>query len=140
MRYNSSHPNGYYHTGVDILASLNTDLSTMLCGEVTEAYDTAGDLGKIVTVKSKDKNSNNIWIRYCHLNSISVEKDQKIQHGTLIGKSGNTGNAINISVQYYHVHIEASTDGVFYGGSTRVDPEQFMKTKFDETTEGNPIN
>lgn len=139
MRINNAHPKGYYHTGVDILAKLNTDLKSMLCGEVTEAFDTGGDLGKIVTIKSKDKTGKNIWIRYCHLNSISVKKDQFVKHGETFGKSGNTGNAKNVSPQYFHVHIEASTNGVHYGGNTRVDPEQFMKTKFDETTKGNPI-
>lgn len=139
MRVNKTYPKGYYHTGVDILAKLDTDLKTLLCGTVTEAYDTGGDLGKIVTVKSKDKNDKDIWIRYCHLNSISVRKGNKITHGKTFGKSGNTGNAKGVSPQYYHVHIEASRDGVFKGGNTRVDPEQFMKTKFDETKEGNPI-
>ncbi|VXC17769.1 MULTISPECIES: M23 family metallopeptidase [Chryseobacterium] len=139
MRYNNSHPKGYYHTGTDILTPLNTDIQSMLCGEVIEALNTGGDLGKIVTIKSKDKNGKFIWIRYCHLNSYSVSKGQKIKHGEIIGKSGNTGNAKSILPQYYHVHIEASTNGVFYGGNTRVDPEQFMKTKFDETKKGNPI-
>lgn len=139
-RYNNKYPKGYYHTGTDILMPLNTELKSMLCGEVVEALDTRGDLGKIVTIKSKDKNGKFIWIRYCHLDSYSVLKGQKIKHGKIFGKSGNTGNAKSILPQYYHVHIEASTDGVFYGGNTRVDPEQFMKTKFDETIKGNSIN
>ena len=111
----------------------------MLCGKVVEAYDTNGDLGKIVTIKSKDKDGNDIWIRYCHLNSISVKKEDSIRHGEKFGESGNSGNAKDIKEEYYHVHIEASTDGVFFGGTNRVDPEFYMKTKFDETTEGNPI-
>lgn len=139
MRVNKTYPKGYYHTGTDILASLNTPLKSMLCGEVTEAYNTGGDLGNIVTVKSKDKDGKFIWIRYCHLNSVSVKKEQKIKHGTKIGLSGNTGNAKDVLPQYYHVHIETSKDGVFKGGNTRVDPEKFMKTKFDETIKGNPI-
>ncbi|WP_426477638.1 M23 family metallopeptidase [Chryseobacterium sp. CBSDS_008] len=138
-RYNNKHPKGYYHTGTDILAQLDKELKSLLCGEVVEALDTKGDLGKIVTIKSKDKNGKFIWIRYCHLNSFSVSKGQKIKHGKVFGKSGNTGNAKDILPQYYHVHIEASTDGVFYGGTTRADPEQFMKTKFDETIKGNHI-
>ena len=48
-------------------------------------------------------------------------------HGEIIGLTGNTGNARNILSQYRHVHIEASRDGIFYGG------------KFDETKEGNVI-
>jgi len=139
IRINKAHPKGYFHTGTDILASLNTPLKSMLCGEVMEAYDTGGDLGIIVTIKSKDKDGNFIWIRYCHLNSLYTKKGQKIRHGSFIGLSGNTGNAKSILPQYYHVHIEASKDGIFYKGKNRVDPEQFMKTKFDESIQGNPI-
>lgn len=36
-----------------------------------------------------------------------------------------------------NVHIEAARSSFF--GSTRIDPEQFMKTKFDETKKGNPL-
>ncbi|ANF49911.1 hypothetical protein A0O34_04920 [Chryseobacterium glaciei] len=124
-RFNSKHPypKGYYHTGVDILASVGTSLYSLLCGEVIEANDTKGELGIIVTVKSKDKDGNLIWIRYCHLSSTKVSKNDKIKHGTIIGLSGNTGNAKGILPQYYHVHIEASQDGIFYGGHNRVDPE-----------------
>ena len=48
-------------------------------------------------------------------------------------------NKIYLKREYWHCHIEAATDGVFKGGNTRVDPEKFMKTKFDETIKGNPI-
>ena len=130
MRVNKDHPKGYYHTGVDILAQPNTPLKSLLCGVVIAACDTQGELGVIVTVKSKDKNDNDIWIKYCHLSSTSVIVGEVVMHGDEIGLSGYTGNADTIKPVYYHVHIEASTDGVFYGGNTRVDPELFMQTKF----------
>lgn len=130
MRFNNDHPNGYYHTGVDILAQPNTPLKSLLCGIVTVAGDTYGDLGIIVIVKSKDRDGEDIWIEYCHLSSISVKIGQVVKHGEEIGLSGKTGNAKNILPAYYHVHIEASIDGVFYGGNNRVDPELYMKTKF----------
>lgn len=81
------------------------------------------------------------WVAYIILSfKFSLcKKGEKIKHGANIGLSGNTGNAKGVLPQYHHVHIEASTDGIFYKGKTRVDPEQFMKTKFDETTKGNPI-
>ncbi|MEZ7706072.1 M23 family metallopeptidase [Prevotella melaninogenica] len=138
-RYNKKYPNGYYHTGVDILAPIGTPLKSMLCGIVIEARDTHGDLGIVVTIKSKDKNGNDIWIKYCHLKSTLVTTNTKVMHGEIIGLTGNTGNAKNILPQYRHVHIEASQDGIFYGGKKRVDPEQFMKTKFDNTKKGNVI-
>lgn len=130
MRFNTDHPQGYYHTGVDILAQPNTPLKSLLCGIVTESRDTYGDLGVVVTVKSKDKEGKDIWIKYCHLSSTSVVVGEVVNHGEEIGLSGLTGNAKTIDPAYYHVHIEASTNGVFYGGHTRVDPEFFMKTKF----------
>jgi murein DD-endopeptidase MepM/ murein hydrolase activator NlpD len=130
MRFNNDHPNGYYHTGVDILAQPNTSLKSLLCGTVTIAGDTHGKLGIIVVVKSKDKDNKNVWIEYCHLSSTSVVVGQVIKHGEEIGLSGHTGNANDILPAYYHVHIEASTDGIFYGGNNRVDPELYMKTKF----------
>lgn len=130
MRFNNNHREGYYHTGVDILAQPNTSLKSLLCGTVTIAGDTHGDLGIIVVVKSKDKEGKGVWIEYCHLSSTSVIVGQVIKHGEEIGLSGYTGNAKSIKPIYYHVHIEASTDGVFYGGKSRVDPELYMKTKF----------
>ena len=93
----------------------------------------------MVTLKSKDKNGIDIWIKYCHLKSFSVAKNAKVMHGEIIGLTGNTGNAKNILPQYRHVHIEASRDGIFYGGKNRVDPEQFMKTRFDDSQEGHVI-
>ena len=94
----------------------------MLCGIVVEARDTKGDLGIVVTVKPKDKDSIDIWIKYCHLKSFSVSKNTKVMHGEIIGLTGNTGNARNarnILSQYRHVHIEASRDGIFYGGKKK---------------------
>ena len=129
-RYNNDHPEGYYHTGVDILAKPNTSLKSLLCGTVINAGNTYGKLGIIVIVKSKDKDDKDIWIEYCHLSATSVKVGQIVKHGQEIGLSGFTGNAIDILPEYYHVHIEASTDGIFYGGNTRVDPESYMKTKF----------
>lgn len=153
-RYNSSHPQGYYHTGTDVLASSGTIIKSMLCGTVHTLVDTfsaneyrANSLGNYIVIKSKDKNGNEVYIKYCHLDEVSVTKDQKVKHGDTIGKSGSTGNAASVYENgvlihgikpiYRHIHIEAATSANF--GNTRIDPEQFMKTKFDETTKGNPI-
>lgn len=150
-RINSTHPNGYYHTGVDILASVGTSVHSMLCGEVYDLKNTlktneyiANSLGNYVVIYSKDKDEKDVYIKYCHLDSVSVKKGDKISHKDEIGKSGSTGNAASvyrdgklihgINPQYRHVHIEASRDSSF--GNNRIDPEQ-LKTKFDETTKGN---
>lgn len=157
-RYNKTYPppEGYFHTGVDILADSGTIIYSLLCGEVVKVVNSfspneykANNLGNLITIKSKDKDGKDVWIMYCHLDGVSVKKGDKVKHGDAIGVAGSTGNAASVYVKgnlkngiepkYRHIHIEASTDGVFYGGKTRIDPEQFMKTKFDETTKGNPI-
>ncbi|SMC86958.1 Peptidase family M23 [Chryseobacterium sp. YR221] len=152
-RYNNTHPNGYYHTGTDILASSGTTVSSILCGTVYDLVKTftaneyrENSLGNYVIIKSKDKNGDDVYIKYCHLDEVSVVKNQKVKHGDAIGQSGSTGNAASvyengklihgINPIYRHIHIEAATSSSF--GTTRIDPEQFMKTKFDETTKGNP--
>lgn len=152
-RYNNSHPEGYYHTGTDILASSGTTVKSMLCGTVYDLKDsfTANEyqensLGNYIVIKSKDKDGEDVYIKYCHLDEITVTKNQKVKHGDSIGKSGSTGNAASVYEKgklihgidpvYRHIHIEAATSASF--GSTRVDPEKYMKTKFDETTKGNP--
>ena len=152
-RYNNSHPEGYYHTGTDILASSGTTVKSMLCGTVYDLKDSfaaneyqENSLGNYIVIKSKDKDGEDVYIKYCHLDEITVTKNQKVKHGDSIGKSGSTGNAASvyekgklihgIDPAYRHIHIEAATSASF--GSTRVDPEKYMKTKFDETTKGNP--
>lgn len=153
-RYNSTHPKGYYHTGTDILSGGKfVEIHSLLCGEVIDTVTSfksqeykQNSMGNTITIKSKDKEGKYIWIIYCHLDSVKVKVGQKVKHNQVIGISGCTGNAglkpngsRGIEIKYWHVHIEASRENKFYGSDKRVDAEQFMKTKFDETTKGNPI-
>ena len=132
---------GRLHSGIDIYAALGTDLHTIIGGKVVnlDEIDDSG-MGITITIKS-EYNGQDIYLKYCHLSEISdaaknaLKKNSTIKQGTIIGKTGNTGNAKRISASRYHVHIEASIDGVFYGGKTRVDPEVYIKTKFDSDHE-----
>ena len=90
---------------------------------------------------------------YCHLDSVKVAKGDKVKHNDILGISGSTGNAGSvyekgklihgIDPKDYHIHIEASTSytadtATFKNvASSRVDPENYMKTKFDKN--GNKI-
>ena len=156
-RYNKTYPypQGYYHSGTDILASSGDEVYAMLCGEVYSVVNTfkpneykANSLGNYLVIKSKDKEERVIYLQYCHLDEVLVKKGQKIKHGEVIGKAGSTGNAASvydekgklihgIYPQYRHIHIEAFLE--VFSKKNRIDPEQFMKTKFDETTKGNVI-
>jgi len=134
---------GRYHSGIDIYAALNTSLHSVLAGKVVVIDDVDdSNVGLTMTIKSS-YNDKDIYLKYCHLNKISdaakkaLKDGSDIKQGLIIGETGNTGNAKSILATRYHVHIEASTDGVFYGGKTRVDPEIYFTTKFDSN--GNTI-
>ncbi len=131
-----------------------------MCGTVGKIVDSfktneykENSLGNTLMIKSKDKDGNEIFILYCHLDEIYVQEGDKVKHGQRVAKSGSTGNASysglpngvkghGIEKEYWHCHIEAATKGegsnnFFYLGSYRVKAEDYMKTKFDEN--GNKI-
>ncbi|MFK8269421.1 M23 family metallopeptidase, partial [Capnocytophaga cynodegmi] len=156
-RYNATYPypKGYYHTGTDILAPSGEEVYAMLCGEVYSVVNVfkpneykANSLGNYLVIKSKDREGRVVYLQYSHLDEVLVKKGQKIKHGEIIGKAGSTGNAASvynekgvlihgIYPEYRHIHIEAFLES--FSKKNRIDPEQFMKTKFDETTKGNVI-
>ena len=162
-RFNSSKNRKTPHRGLDILTGNNkVKVHSILCGEVVftvtkyksnEHRSTSGTLGNLVVVKSKDKEGQIVFIMYCHLDSVLASINQKIKHGSIIGISGSTGNAgsvykngvliSGIYPKFYHIHIEASTKYVLNSAtfinvaSSRINPEQYMKTKFD--SDGNNI-
>ena len=156
-RYRSS-GKVYYHRGTDVLAKTGTDVHSLLCGEVanfghrtsfkTNQY-AKDSFGNTVVIKSKDKDDKIIYIKYCHLDSVSVKKGDKIIHNQIIAKSGSTGNAATIlytsgskkgklkngiKEEHRHIHIEASRNKNFSNSRTgnENDPETYMKTKFDK--------
>ncbi|MFH6955931.1 peptidoglycan DD-metalloendopeptidase family protein [Flavobacterium aquidurense] len=148
------------HKGVDILSgAVYKDVHSLMCGTVEKivtSYKTneygSKKLGNVVNVKSKDKNGKTVYILYCHLDSVSVTEGQKVKHGQKIAVSGSTGNASfsglpngkaghGIEKKFWHCHIEATSDGrgaVTFFGKDRLNPEDYMKTKFDK--DGNKID
>jgi hypothetical protein len=137
------------HGGVDLGASLGTDVYAMYEGTVISVEDdvppnTKGysDLGNYVLIRSTaeqhDENNNDIFIIYTHLNGVdeNVEGGNEIEQGEKIGVSGRTGNAYSIDPWRYHVHI-----CIYVGGTDsedKVNPIEYFNTKFDRN--GNEIN
>ncbi|BAP30513.1 uncharacterized protein CHSO_1476 [Chryseobacterium sp. StRB126] len=139
----------YFHTGTDILAIVGTEVHSMMCGEVihtrselpqndrVKGYESSTSYGNTVTIKSKDKDGKTVYAFYAHLSKINVKVGQKVKHNEIIGLSGSTGNAMHIEVQHRHVHVEAGTDYEIYSGGNkcklknRINPENYMKSKFD---------
>jgi len=126
-----------FHDGTDIKADINSNLSAMHGGTVTDlrnSFDPGeyrpDSYGNYARIKSTI-NGDTIYLRYNHLNTVSVEVGDTISAGDIIGKSGNTGNAQtrgNIKV-IPHVHIRARK--VVNGQETKVDPEDYMATTFN---------
>ncbi|WP_264847552.1 M23 family metallopeptidase, partial [Capnocytophaga catalasegens] len=147
------------HKGVDIVSGPNyKEVHSLMCGVVEAVVSSFATneygykkLGNVVNIKSKDKNGNSVYILYCHLDKVYVKKGDRIKHGQKIALSGSTGNGAEIldskgnlikgiRSKYWHCHIEACSNGAgvtsFYG-KDRLQPEDYMKTKFDEN--GNAI-
>jgi predicted chitinase len=150
-RFNHGSTRG--HKGVDILTgAVYKEVHSLMCGKVenivtsfkTNEYDEL-KLGNVVNIKSKDKDGNIVYVLYCHLDAVYVTVGENIKHGQKIALSGSTGNASSdefpngvagkgIKKEKWHCHIEATADGanaVTFYGKIRLQPENYMKTKFD---------
>ena len=66
---------------------------------------------------------------YAHLSSVSVKYGEKVQKGKMIGKSGTTGNAYNLTDQEEHLHFEYRTSPK-HGDRKQENPNAILKTKF----------
>jgi hypothetical protein len=126
-----------FHDGTDIKADVNSDLFAMHGGTITDIRNsfTPGEYrknsyGNHIRIKSII-NGETVYFRYNHLNSVGVEVGDEVNAGAIIGKTGNTGNAQerNGIAVIPHVHIRARK--VVNGQVTKVDPENYMATTFN---------
>ncbi len=146
----------YYHGATDILAVVGTSVHSLTCGEVVhirkdlpqndpvKGYESSTSYGNTIMIRSNVNKGEKIYLFYAHLSKVGVKVGQKIRHGDIIGLSGSTGNAMHVDVSVRHIHIEAGKEITETNGlkcniikSSRIDAEQFMKTKFDKN--GNTI-
>lgn len=118
------------HKGTDLKASIGTDFVAIYSGVVQLVRNDVSnevatpDLGNIVIIKST---ALGISIKYSHLSQVSVTQGATVSQGTILGKTGKSGNAFN--VPHKHLHIEVSTD-YFNTNQNYVDPEPYLKTKY----------
>lgn len=104
------------HTGVDFTASAGTPVKAAGPGTIEVAGD-GGSYGNQVVVRHDDGK----YTQYAHLSKISVRQGQSVRGGTVLGRSGSTGNASGP-----HLHFEARTTPA-YGSD--IDPLAYLRSK-----------
>jgi murein DD-endopeptidase MepM/ murein hydrolase activator NlpD len=94
------------HTGIDLLAQINTPVLASRSGKVISATQNKG-MGKYIIIR----HPNNFITIYGHLLAIYVVKNEFVRQGQVIARVGKTGNANFRDVQP-HLHFEIRKDGI----------------------------
>ncbi|MFS4456720.1 M23 family metallopeptidase [Maribacter sp. 2304DJ31-5] len=119
------------HDGIDIKAKVNTSTFAMHDATVSKIRNSFNpgqykkdSYGNFVLLTAK-VNGKTIFIKYNHLNKVSVKKGDKVKAGDIIGINGNTGNAAAKGV-IPHIHIQT-----YDSNWKSINPANFLHTKFD---------
>ena len=119
-----------YHTGLDIASTWDCEVKNIVSGTVL-AYRSSGNSStpNYVVVKADKKDpitGNDIYVRYYHLNSVSVSSTStSIAAGASIGTVGNTG--LNQSGQGgKHLHIDMNCVPSSTGDTIRNTPNRII--------------
>jgi len=141
---------GNKHTGIDLCAIPRTPVKAVANGKIYYAGP-AGTYGNVILLKvnindlpSEQKKyaekiseimHDTIYFMYAHLSTIEVDKDDYVKAGQVIGKSGHSGNAHNMtevgpySKEKYgaHLHFEARCSYILKKGQGKwFDPKPFL--------------
>lgn len=134
-RWDAPRSDGTPHNGLDIKSPIDGPLHSMFSGTVYAAFESGGDFGTYIIVQSNYEGET-IYVLYAHLNSLGVSSEDTITAGSLIGRTGDTGNAED-TVPHVHIEVRKQVDQYGYNNAPDFDPEDFMSTTFDGN--GNPI-
>lgn len=109
------------HSGVDYAADTGTPIIAPAPGTIVLTEELFYN-GKTVVI---DHGSGFVSV-LCHMDSISVEVDDKVARGDVVGTVGSTGRSTGP-----HLHWTIALSGV------KIDPEQFMSV-VNDLTKGSP--
>ncbi|MEH1782130.1 MAG: M23 family metallopeptidase [Nostoc sp.] len=107
----------FFHSGVDLLAPVGTDVLAIAPGTVAFASD-QGSYGKLVIIN----HSGGLQSRYAQLDSIKVTVGQQVKKGDLLGTVGTTGKPSSIQP---HLHFEVRSSSSL--GWVAEDPKGYLK-------------
>ena len=118
---------GSLHRAIDFEASVGTPIFAAEDGTVTSAHRwngtvTIGDnnsYGNYVIIEHRDYKGKPLRTLYAHLDTVLVKVGDTVKEGTIIGRSGATGN-----VTGPHLHFEVRLNG------TRVNPLNWLDSDF----------
>lgn len=112
------HPRGKYgprrrrqHQGIDLPLKMGDPIYATFCGRVRISQYTRGGYGNLVIIR----HDNGLETYYGHLSERTVEADQWVEAGQIIGLGGSTGRSTGP-----HLHFETR----YYGQS--FDPERLI--------------
>jgi hypothetical protein len=101
------------HQGWDLYAPVGTECYAIANGKIVRV-DTAANngnqasFGKLIVIEldSVKIGGQKVYATYAHLSEINVTINDEVKLGKLLGKTGNTGNASNMTGQDQHLHFE----------------------------------
>jgi murein DD-endopeptidase MepM/ murein hydrolase activator NlpD len=99
------------HAGMDFRTGMGAAIRSTASGTVVSAGWNGG-YGRMVEVD----HGNGFTTRYAHMSEIDVSAGDRIERGTVVGKSGNSGRSTGP-----HLHYEVRRNG------TALDPLRFIK-------------
>lgn len=122
-----------FHGGLDIATPVGTDVLAPMDGIVTDVSHNRDGRGNYVEVTVFDKGSYK-KLRFMHLSSIKVQRGQKVDRGSILGDSGNTGTSTGPHLHFSVLQGGASPTGAFRA----VDPRGFLQgtAKGERTRDG----
>lgn len=102
---------GEFHNGSDYALACGTDVKAAAAGKVVEASSSAVGYGNRIVIEHGD----GMKTTYNHLQSIGINKGQKVSAGDSIADLGTSGNSTGC-----HLHFEVVVDG------KEVDPAKYF--------------
>ncbi|MEH1827558.1 MAG: M23 family metallopeptidase [Nostoc sp.] len=107
----------FFHSGVDLLAPVGTNVQAIAPGTVAFASD-QGSYGKLVIIN----HSGGLQSRYAQLDSIKVTVGEQVKKGDLLGTVGTSGKPSSIQS---HLHFEVRSSSSL--GWVAEDPKSYLK-------------
>lgn len=113
------------HQGIDLQAESGTPIYAVDDGVIIGVNMGKDGYGYTITLKFGDK-----FAFYAHLSEVFNHAGDKVKKGTVIGKTGSTGNAVGMTTitRGSHLHFEIRTQqNAGLGLAGRLDPLDYVE-------------